>query len=242
MNCFNGERYLREAIESVYQQSFTDWEIIFIDNGSTDRSAEIVKSYDDKIKYIKLTETIPLYEARNVGLRYVDGEYVAFLDTDDLWHAEKLEKQLQTFKSNDNTSLVFTNVKYIDENGKYIPRKYPKLHAGRITQKLLLRNFIAISSVLLKSEILKENQFNPLYNMNGDYDLWLRLSIDFEFDFVSDELFYCRKHSESLGTKNKWIHEMRMHYRDFLKLNRLKYPNIILYILKCEVGNLTGRY
>ncbi len=98
MNCYNGEKYLIEAIDSVFTQTYTDWEIVFIDNSSTDNSAEIAKSYGKKIKYYKTEHNIPLGAARNFGLKFCTGEYISFLDTDDIWLPNMLEEQINAIE------------------------------------------------------------------------------------------------------------------------------------------------
>ena len=96
INCFNGEEYLREALESVISQTYKNWEIIFWDNQSTDKSAEIFKSYQDsRLKYyLASSHTKILYEARNYALKKATGDFIAFLDADDYWLPDKLEKQI----------------------------------------------------------------------------------------------------------------------------------------------------
>ena len=94
MNCYNSDKFLRESIESIYNQTYANWEIIFWDNASIDDSAKIAKSYDERIKYYLASETTSLGEARNLALSNVSGEYVAFLDCDDLYLTDKLEKQV----------------------------------------------------------------------------------------------------------------------------------------------------
>ena len=97
MNCFNSERYLREAIDSVFAQTYSDWEIVFWDNASTDNSARIAKSYGPRLKYYRGDENVSLGEARNYALGKARGEYIAFLDCDDLWAPDKLQKQIPLF-------------------------------------------------------------------------------------------------------------------------------------------------
>ena len=99
INCFNGEKYLRQALDSVIAQTYKNWEIIFWDNQSTDKSAEIFKSYKDKrLKYnLASSHTKILYKARNFALKKTNGDFISFLDVDDLWLPEKLEKQLFFF-------------------------------------------------------------------------------------------------------------------------------------------------
>jgi len=91
MNCYNSDSFLKEAIESVYNQTYSNWEIIFWDNASTDNSANIAKSYDERIKYYLAPKTTPLGEARNLALSYTTGEYVAFLDCDDIWISDMID-------------------------------------------------------------------------------------------------------------------------------------------------------
>lgn len=243
MNCYNGEEYLREAIDSVFAQTFTDWQIIFVDNCSVDKSAEIAASYGDKVKIVRTETNIPLYGARNFGLQYIDdSEFVAFLDVDDLWALDKLEKQLAKFT--DDISMVCSKIKAIDEKGNELPTEFPKLHRGWVTQQLLLSNFIAISASMVRSSVLKDGLFDPQYNLLGDYDLWLRISVNHKFDYVDEYLFFQRQHGQSLTKKAKgrWIKEMRSHYKGFFGAYKFRFPNIFLLALKCEAGNLFGRY
>jgi len=100
MNCYNCDRFLKEAIDSVYAQTYPNWEIIFWDNDSTDNSAAIAQSYDEKVKFHRAPQTTPLGEARNMALNEVTGKYIAFLDCDDLYLPEKLEKQVHLMETN----------------------------------------------------------------------------------------------------------------------------------------------
>ncbi len=238
MNCYNGARYVRSAIQSVYSQTFNDWEIVFIDNNSVDNSAMIAQSFDERLRYYKTDRKLPLYAARNVGIRKAEGQYIAFLDTDDIWLPTKLEKQIDKFSL--SHSLVFTDVRYIDEAGNNIGRSLCKTYRGEVTSQLLVRNFIPISSVISTAELLKRYQFNEAFNLIGDYDMWLRLSIGHKIDFVNEVLTLIRIHPESTGIqeKNKWATECRQHYREFFAQHGLRYPAILLCALRCELGNL----
>jgi len=243
MNCFNGAEYLKDAIDSVFEQTHSNWEIIFVDNCSTDASAEIAKSYGEKIKYHKTETNIPLYGARNFGLNFVSGDFIAFLDVDDLWSHEKLEKQLKLFE-NPEVGFVFTGAEFINSKGSTIKKEHAPLKRGWVTPALLLRNFISISSSMIRADIFQMYKFNSNYNLNGDHDFWLRISLYVKADFISEKLLFSRIHENSTTNKNKgkWIYEMRKLYREFLKLNGIKYPNIFIYILKCEFHNFIGRY
>lgn len=129
MNCYNGEKYLREAIESVLAQTYHNWELIFWDNQSTDRSAEIFRSYFDKrLKYFFAPNHTLLYEARNCTVEKCSGSYIAFLDVDDYWEESKLEKQMGVFKTDPNVAMVYSNFYFKNEI-----RKTNKMGDGTVT-------------------------------------------------------------------------------------------------------------
>ena len=129
MNCYNSERFLNEAIDSVYAQTYQNWEIIFWDNASEDKSGEIAQSYDEKIKYFRAESTTPLGEARNLALQKAEGKYIAFLDCDDLYEPDKLQKQVELMESND-FAMCYGSVLTIDEDGQVKKRSPVKSKSG----------------------------------------------------------------------------------------------------------------
>ena len=138
INCFNGERYLHEALTSVLNQSYKNWEIIFWDNQSTDNSKNIFNSFKDKrFKYYYADEHSSLYKARNLAINKSNGDLLSFIDTDDLWEKNKLELQVPLFK-NPKISLVYSNLWIIKNNHRkkkiFIKTKSP---SGFIYEKLL---------------------------------------------------------------------------------------------------------
>ena len=153
MNCYNSDTYLQEAIESVYAQTYPNWEIIFWDNNSTDQSSEIAKRCDNKLKYYKADETIPLYAARNKALEQCQGEFVTFLDCDDLWMPEKLEKQVAFLQSHDYV-MAYSSYKAIDHAGslKYIYKLKNK--SGAVFSYLMKRYNIAVLTVMIRKSFL----------------------------------------------------------------------------------------
>ena len=157
VNCHNGEKYLKKSIQSILNQSYKNWEIIFFDNVSTDTSENIIKSYNDKrIKYYKSKKYLNLYKARNEAIKKTTGNYIAFLDVDDWWDKNKLTEQFNFLKKNKKYKFVCTNFYLYSQNKKELTKKYKlKLPSGEITQDLLNEYFIAISSVLLDREIFK---------------------------------------------------------------------------------------
>ena len=127
INCFNGEKYLNEALLSVLNQSYNNWEVIFWNNKSTDSSANIYKSYKDKrFRYFHANEHTTLYKARNLAIEKSRGEFISFLDVDDLWDKRKLELQIHYFK-NPDVGVVFSNLWMLKKNKEkkklYIKKK-----------------------------------------------------------------------------------------------------------------------
>lgn len=204
MNCYNGSTYLREAIESVYAQKYRDWEIVFWDNASTDNSAAIAKSYDEKLQYFHADKTVPLGHARNLAIEKARGEFIAFLDCDDVWMPEKLEKQIGLLESNDDVAMVYSGILCIDGSGKLIGNylENKKFYRGDILEKLLVYNFIASLTVVMRKKVLEEvGMFDTNYIIVEDYELFLRISESHKIDFVDAPLGKYRIHGNNLCKK-----------------------------------------
>jgi len=207
MNCFNSDTYLREAIDSVYNQTYQDWEIVFWDNASTDKSAEIAQSYDEKVKYFRSDTTTPLGEARNLAIEKARGEYIAFLDCDDLWLPEKLEKQINIFQKDKKIAMTYTNTTQFNEKGDIrVFCKDMKLPEGYIFDDLSKSNFITLSSVVVRRNTLMQltEIFDESFSMSEDWDLWLRISYGNKVGYVPEYLTKWRINPNSL-THTKYI-------------------------------------
>ena len=202
MNCYNGEHFLREAIDSIYAQSYTNWEIIFWDNGSSDDSAKIAKSYDARLKYFFASNTTPLGEARNLALKKVSGEYIAFLDCDDRYLPDKLFIQVEKMKSG-QYAMCYGGVIVINESGHEIRRDNILDMEGKFFDQLLLRYNINMQTVMIRRSILlgADLSFNPTLKFSPDYDLFMRIAIDNAICSVSNYLVEYRKVKDSLTTK-----------------------------------------
>ena len=138
MNCHNGEKYLKQSIESVLNQTYKNIELIFFDNQSSDNSRKIVKSYQDsRIKYHKSEKLLKLYEARNLAIKHASGNFIAFLDTDDFWLPTKLKKQILLFSNNKDLKMVYSNCFILKEKKQSIFTKH-NLPNGNITQLSLI--------------------------------------------------------------------------------------------------------
>lgn len=205
MNCFNGSKYLREAIDSVYAQTFEDWEIIFWDNASTDNSAEIAKSYDNRVRYFKSEKNYPIVgKVRNLAYKQVRGKYIALLDVDDVWLPNKLEKQVCLFEENKNLGLVFSDVIVFNDNGEeYKLFKFVKPERGYVFGNLFKNNFITTVCMIYRRSALESlgYVFDDEFTFIQDYDLSLRIAHKYEIDYVAEPLAKVRKHGENLGEK-----------------------------------------
>jgi len=199
INCFNGEKYLKDCLTSVLNQSYSNWEVIFWDNQSSDDSKKIFYEFKDKrFKYYISSRHTPLYEARNDAIKKSKGEIIAFLDTDDWWEKNKLEKQMPLFE-NKKIGMVYSNC-YLFFEKKNKKKIYVKnfLKSGNITEHLFKNYEVGIVTVLLKRQAYDSVfGFNNKYNIIGDFDLIMRLSTKCEFDCIQEPLACYRIHNEN---------------------------------------------
>ena len=200
MNCLNCSKYLKEAIESVYAQTFTDWEIIFWDNASTDRSAEIAGQYDQRLRYFKSEQTEPLGEARNRAISKSSGKYLAFLDCDDLWLPEKLQEQIPLFIKNPRVGLVFADSIYFNDNGDVrllYDGDFPL--RGEAFGDMLGDYRISLETVVIRKSALDSlgEWFDKRFTVLEETELFLRIAYAWEVDYVEAPLSKWRMHAGS---------------------------------------------
>jgi len=199
MNCLNGEKYLRESIDSIFAQTYTDWEIIFWDNASTDASADIAKTYGERVRYFRSEQTYPLGKARNLAMKEAQGDYIAFLDCDDIWFPRKLEKQIGVFEDA-RVGLVFTDAIYFNNRGKQ-KRLYRnrKVSSGYVFPELLANYYLCLSTVLICRRVLVQlsDWFDDRFEMIEEADLFRRIAYSWHCEYVAEPLVMYRIHSES---------------------------------------------
>ena len=171
---YNSAKFISETIESVLAQSYQNWEMIIVDDHSSDNSIRIIKNYIKKgtpIKLITLNKNRGVAHARNVGLANAKGEYITFLDSDDVWSKDKLNKQI-TFMENNNYILTYTAYHKINESGEKIGSVNVPVNVDY--KKMLKSNYIACSSAIVKKELLDDIYFPPL-KLRQDHAFWLSL-------------------------------------------------------------------
>ena len=246
MNCYNGEAYLKESIESLLSQTYKNWELIFWDNQSKDKSAEIFRKFNDKrFKYYYANKHTVLYEARNEAIKKSSGEFIAFLDTDDLWEKNKLELQIPLFNDS-KVGVVYGNVLIINEKLKtkkiFMKGKMPR---GFILDDLL-KNYCAslLTLVVRKSFLNIQAAFDSSFNIMGDFDLMIRMSSKYKFECVEKPIASWRSHwkNESFLKKNSQIQELKI-WREKMKdytsiFNNKNFLKIDEKIITLEVVSL----
>lgn len=204
MCTYNRENYLARAIGSVLAQTFKEWELIIVDDGSTDRSREVVLSYQDgRITYIPLEQNRFYCYAANYGLPYCTGEYIAFLNSDDEWLPDKLEKQVTYLERNRQYGACFTEVTLIDNAGADVSETcidMTRLFATHYeTQAEWMRFFLFCGnslchpSAVIRKDIIDEvGGFNLMYYQLADYDLWIRIVSSYPIYVIPERLIKFR--------------------------------------------------
>ncbi len=214
INCYNGEKYLKDSVNSVFSQSYLKWEIIFIDNCSNDSSSEILFSFNDKrIRYFKTEKKLSLGEARNFALKKVNGELIAFLDVDDIWEPEKLNNTIIYFESDPKIGLVHSNYLNFWEGGFSVANSKTKSEYEDF--KYLLINYkVGMSAAVIRKSILDtyDIAFNNNFSLVEDFDFFLKIAYFSNVYYTSNILVKYRIHSESLTLKNlnKWSEEFEI--------------------------------
>lgn len=209
MNCLNGQRHLNAALDSLMSQTFTDFEVVFWDNCSTDGSAAIAQSYGARVRYFRGGEVVPLGRGRNLALAQATGRYVAFLDCDDLWLPGKLEAQVALFEASPRVGLTCTDTEIFDGGqvrGRIFDTSRPA--RGMAFAELMRGQWISMSSAMLRREALTAlspegtppgagrngGWFDESLNVCEEADVFYRVAHDWELDHVDAPLTRWRVH------------------------------------------------
>lgn len=228
---YNAGQYIKDAIKSALNQTYKNIEIIVVDDGSIDDTGEVVKNYE--IKYLRKANGGPA-SARNVGIKEARGEYIAFLDADDLWLPEKLQEQIDFAANNKSMGLVHSDVITKYSNGETkIKRKGKDNYCRNEFYNLFMGNFITNSSVLAPKrhfEVFGSFDESPDLIANEDYDMWLRIASKHDIAYINKPLVVYRIHDQGISRdpKRAYLGEKRVIERnlvnfgkDFPKIERL---------------------
>lgn len=207
MPAYNCEKYLRSAVESVKAQTYKDWVLYIIDDCSTDNTlllAKDLESTDERIKVFHNEDNSGVAKTRNWGIKKAESEWIAFLDSDDMWEPKKLEKQIRLLEINPEAKLLFTGSGFINENGEkidyilHVPMKVNR-------KELLKQNLISCSSVLVKRDLILKYSMPEKGMMHEDFASWLRILDEEPYAYGIDEplLIYRRSEGSKSGNKAK---------------------------------------
>jgi len=201
----NYARFLPAAVESVLAQTVADWELVIIDDGSTDETPAAVGPFlaDRRVRYVR-SDRLGQSRAKNLGVGLSRGKVIAFLDADDVWKPTKLEKQLALLRAKPEVGVAFCLRELIDESGAVIPQRGRPSSppAGFVLDHIFVQNFVCFSSVAVRREVFdRVGGFDPHLDLSIDYDLWLRAARHYPFDYVPEELVLYRTGHGNLSRK-----------------------------------------
>jgi len=193
---YNREEFIKGTIDSVLNQTYKDFEIIVVDDGSTDNTKSYLEKYNSKIKLIEQKNSERAV-ARNNGVKHSSGEYIAFVDSDDIWKEDKLKIQVEVLDNYKDVILTYGTCLRINKNGKTIKpaKRQREGYSGNVFDKLLLRNFVVSATPVLRHAIFNQTKgFKTKYVPYEDWEFWIRLSKLGKFYFIKDPLAFYRLH------------------------------------------------
>ena len=233
---YNSERFIAETILSVQAQTYQDWEMIIVDDCSTDKTAEIVASFqkkDSRIKYFYNSTNKGSALSRNLALQKAKGKWIAFLDSDDLWHPEKLEKQIE-FMTKNNYHFSYTNYCEIDENSKEtgILITGPKVITDKLMKAYCWPGCLTVMYDAEKVGIMQTVDIR----INEEYALWIKIAKKHNCYLLDENLAKYRRHNKSL-TSQSYFKLIKWHYLMFRKSeNRNAVSSFILTLVNLIFG------
>ena len=234
---YNGERTIQETIESVLNQTFSDLELIVINDGSQDSTLEIVSQVTDPRLKVFSYPNAGQAASRNRGFALASGEYISFIDADDLWTPDKLEAQLKALQTNPQAAVAYSWSDYIDNNGQFLRRGSHITVNGNAYTKLLLLNFLENgSNPLIRRQALTEvDGFDVSLTPAEDWDLWLRLAIHYHFIAVPFPQILYRISANSMSDN---VSKLERASLQVIKRAFAQAPASLQYLKKQSLANL----
>jgi glycosyltransferase involved in cell wall biosynthesis len=217
--CFNSQNTLGQTLDSVLRQSFLEFCVVAVNDGSTDRTENVLEEYSKRypkkllvISQRNQGQTV----AKNVGLKNTQSEFVAFIDSDDLWAHNKLEKQVALLAANPNVDLCYTAAHQIDVKGSLVGRiRVSPTHRGRCVNELITNNNIVASSVMVRRiAVDRAGLFDESLPACENWDLWIRIARNCELDYIDEPLTSYRLHPNNMSKNYEKIMQARLRVID----------------------------
>ncbi len=251
---YNAEKYISETIKSVQQQTFFDWEIIVINDGSADSTLDILNSIRDERLKVFSYENGGRPVARNHGIAHATGEFIAFLDTDDLWNPDCLELQLANLEQHPEADVSYCWFSEIDERGNFLQNRAEVFFEGNIyPQVLVSMAFLQCGALLIRRQVIESvGEFNPCLKYLEDLDYFIRLAHHSSFVLVPKFLLLYRKWSGSSAAgilvdveQREWC-EYRFIEKTFqtapIELQYLKKQRLVKFYLRIAMFYIVRYY
>jgi len=201
MSVYNGERHLREAVESILNQTFADFEFIIVNDGSTDLTLEVLNSYNDERIILLTQENSGVTKALNNGIALAQGKYVARQDADDVSKPERLQRQFEYMEAHREVGLLGTRFEFIDEFGQVKRQGILPVENKVLQERLKVINQFSHGSVLIRKEALdRVGTYRDFFKYAQDYDLWLRIAEQYEVVNLPDFLFLYRELDQAISS------------------------------------------
>ena len=240
MPAYNAEKTIKEAIDSVLQQTYRNFELIVINDNSHDKTLNILTQYctaDNRVKLICNSKNLGVSISRNIGIANANGKYIAFLDSDDMWRRDKLEKQLSVMESTSSV-LSYTASSFINDIGSpfdYIMEAEPKT----TLDTLLKRNLISCSSAMIKAEIMKDLKM-PSDKMHEDYYIWITVLKKYKYAYgINEPLLIYRLASNSKSSNR--FKSAKMIYNTYHAVGYNYFISFLL-MLRYSIYSISKRY
>ena len=239
---WNRADWLKKSIDSVLEQTFRDFELIVVDDASTDSTQEILTSYSGKIRSITFAKNLGVSAARNAAVKNCDSEWIAFLDSDDFWHPHKLQKQIAQTEIRAECPIHFTDEIWIRNGVRVNPKKKHQKLEGWIFKPSLELCLMSPSTVLLRRELFDvHGLFDETLPICEDYDLWLRLTAQHQVALLNEKLMTRHGgHADQLSRSDWGIDRYRVQsIIKILKTEKLRPEDrsaaIVVLRKKCEI-------
>jgi glycosyltransferase involved in cell wall biosynthesis len=215
--CYNGAKFIAQAIDSALAQKYQSLEVIVVDDGSSDSSIGVVREYGSAVQLIAQRNS-GVAAARNAAIEKSSGAFIAFLDQDDSWRADKIAKQVAVLQLDESLALVHTAAAYVDAAGQAVDRSGVRLTkaAGHCFMDLLRHNTITMSSVVLRRDALAGARFNSALDGCDDWDLWLQVCRRRPIAYLDEQLTTIRMHDSNVSNNR-----IRMLNTDLAVLERV---------------------